>query len=223
MPDVVQVWDAELTYTHTSLQPTGTAVPPLVDGTEPLWCVYQFAPATGVEIHHAMPHTLLEWRCALYGLGPDDLIMLLDVALHEPYIPSSSDVFTRTDPTAAAVLAATHGLPTCWTPGVTDDERRAAYLARIAAVKTHRVRMEPAPQTLRAEALAFVGSSRAAPLDPLEPITSLIRLDPVRVEARRLAAEWLRASRSDQLPQPTFQLKPGGTFVGMQPPPGGGL
>ncbi|MFI7709203.1 hypothetical protein [Nonomuraea sp. NPDC049480] len=223
MPEIVQVWDAELAYTHTPLRPTGTDVPPHVDGAEPLWRVYQFQPAAGVEIHHALPHTLLEWRCVMYGLDPDDVSTLLDVALHEPYIPSSSDVFTRTDPTAAAVLAVTHGLPTCWTPGVPDEERRAAYLARIAAVKTHRVRMEPVPQTLRAEALAFVGSGRAAPPDPLEPITSPIRLDPVRVEARRLAAEWVRASRSDQLPQPTFQLKPGGTFVGMQPPPGGGL
>ncbi|WP_188197208.1 hypothetical protein [Nonomuraea sp. SYSU D8015] len=222
--EVVQVWDAELSYTHTPLAETSTPVAPHVDGAEPLWCVYQFAPATGVEIHHALPHTLLEWRCALYGIDPDDITTLLDVALHEPYIPAPDDVLTRTaDPSAVAVLQATHGLPTCWTPGVPDEERRAAYLARIAAVKQHRVRMEAAPQALRAEALAYVGSTRAAPPDPLEPITSLIRLDPVRVEARRMAVEWLRASRADKLPQPTFQLKPGGTFVGMQPPPGGAV
>jgi hypothetical protein len=217
VPEIVQVWDAELSYTHTSLQPSDAPVPMHADGSEPIWCVYQFAPAEGVEIHHALPHTLLEWRAAMYGINADDVTTLLDVAVHEPYIPDASDVLSRADPTAAAVLQATHGLPTCWTPGVPDEERLAAHLARIAAVKEHRVRLEPAPQGLRAEALAFVGSTRAAPPDPLEPITSLIRLDPVRVEGRRMAAEWLRAHRGDQPPKPTFHLKPPSTFIGTQP------
>jgi len=220
MPEIVQVWDAELSYTHTSLQPTGSPVPMHAYGAEPIWCVYQFAPAEGVEIHHALPHTLLEWRSAMYGIDPDDVATLMDVALHEPYIPDPGDTLARTDPAAVAVLEATHGLPTCWTPGVPEADRRAACLARIRAVKEHRVRLEPAPQGLRAEALAFVGSDRAAPPDPLEPIMSLIRLDPVRVEGRRMAAEWLRAHHVDQPPQPTFHLKPPATFVGMQPPKG---
>lgn len=217
MSEIVQVWDAELAYTHTPLQATDVPVPPHADGAEPLWCVYQVQPAAGMEIHHALPHTLLEWRCALYGLDPDDVETLLDVALHEPYIPEGNDVLARQDLTAGAVLEATQGLPTCWTPGVSDEERRAAYLARIAAVKEHRVRLEPAPQTVRAEALAFVGSDRTAPTDPLEPIKSLIRLDPVRVESRRQAAAWLRENRTDRPPMPTFHLKPPATFVGMQP------
>lgn len=216
MVELVQVWDAELTYTHTPMRPSSAQVPPHADGAEPLWCIYQFQPAAGVEIHHALPHSMLEWRCALYGLDLDDVATLLDVVLHEPYIPDGDDVFALRDASAAAVLKATHGLPTCWTPGVPDEERRAAYLARISAVKAHRVRLEAAPQLLRAEALAFVGSGRAAPVDPLEPITSLIRLDPVRVESRRQAAEWLRTTQEGR-PQPTFQLKPPATFVGMQP------
>ncbi|MEV1003394.1 hypothetical protein [Nonomuraea sp. NPDC050202] len=215
--ELVQVWDAELSYTHTPLRDTGTPVAPHVDGAEPLWCVYQYAPANAVEIHHALPHTLLEWRCALYGLDPDDVPTLLDIAMHEPYIPDRNDMLTRTDPGAVKVLEATRGLPTCWTPGVPEHERRAAYLERIRLVKEHRVSMEAAPRALRAEALAYVGSARVAPPDPLEPILSLVRLDPVRVESRRMAVEWLRAERGDQLPQPTFQLKPPATFVGTQP------
>ncbi len=218
MPEVIQVWDAELAYTTTPLQPIEGAVAPHADGAEPLWCVYQFAPATGVEIHHALPNTLLEWRCALHGLDLDDVPTLLDVALHEPYIPDANDAFARQDSTTSAVLDAMKGLPTCWTPSVPDEERREAYLRIIQIVKKFRVRLEPAPQLLRAEALAFVGSERAATADPLEPIASLIRLDPVRVEARRMAVEWLRANRDTALPQPTFHLKPPATFVGMQPP-----
>ncbi|MGR6915433.1 hypothetical protein ACU635_14405 [[Actinomadura] parvosata] len=218
MADLVQVWDAELSYTHTPLTDTRADVPPHVDGAEPIWCVYQYHPAAAMEIHHALPHSLLEWRAAMYALDPDDVPTLLDVALHEPYIPARTDVFTRTDPGAAKVLEATAGLPTCWTSGVPDAERRDACLARIAAVKEYRVRLEPAPQPLRAEALAFVGSDRVAPSDPLEPILSLARLDPVRVEGRRMAVEWLRAHRSERLPQPMFdRLKPPATFIGMQP------
>ncbi|MEU0568441.1 hypothetical protein ABZ297_24085 [Nonomuraea sp. NPDC005983] len=223
MSDLVQVWDAELAYTHTTLADTGAAVAPHVDGAEQIWCVYQFQPSAGMEIHHAISHALLEWRCALYGLDPDDVPTLLDIALHEPYIPGGNDVFTRTDPGAVKVLEATRGLPTCWTPGVPEHERRAAYLERIRLVKEYRVRLEAAPRALRAEALAYVGSSRIAPPDPLEPILSLARLDPVRVEGRRMAAEWLRAHRGDQLPRPTFQLKPPATFIGTQPRTGGNV
>ncbi|MGW2160421.1 hypothetical protein [Nonomuraea sp. NPDC001699] len=135
---------------------------PHADGAEPIWCVYRFQPPAGMEIHHAIPHALLEWRCALYGLDPDDVPTLLDIVLHEPYIPGGNDVFTRTDPGAVKVLEATRGLPTCWTPGIPEHERRAAYLERIRLVKEHRVQLEAAPRVLRAEALEYVGSSRVA-------------------------------------------------------------
>lgn len=116
-------WDAELAYTHTSLTDTGDVVATHADGAEPIWRVYQFHPSAGMEIHHAVPHALLEWRCALYGLDPDDVPTLLDTALHEPCIPGGNDVFTRTGLGAAKVLEVARSLPTCWTPGVPEHER----------------------------------------------------------------------------------------------------
>ncbi|SEU46642.1 hypothetical protein [Nonomuraea wenchangensis] len=228
MPELVEVWDAELSYTHTPLMDTPGPVPAHADGAEPLWCVYQYAPATQMEIHHALPHTLFEWRAAMHGIDPDDTATLLDVALHEPYLPAADDMFASDDPSAASVLAETRGLPTWQTPGVPDADRLAACLAQIEAVKTHRVRLEAAPLTARLKALVYVGSDRALADDPLEPVTSLMRLDPVRVQARRQAVEWVRAGREAAaaagrgLIVPTFHgPKPAGTFVGMQPRPGG--
>ncbi|WP_157549667.1 hypothetical protein [Nonomuraea candida] len=79
-------------YTHTPRRDTGIPVAPHVDGAEPLWCVYKYAPVTSAEIHRAPPHSLLERQCAMHGLDPDDVRTLLHVAMHEQYIPDRNDM-----------------------------------------------------------------------------------------------------------------------------------
>lgn len=210
--DVMQIWDVERAYTHPHTPHPG-ADP---TGAEPLWCVSQIHALSGAHTDHAFPHSALEWRVAEYGFDPDDVATILDVILYEPYIPDPDDPFAWQHDATRKVLEKTSGLPQCWTPGVSDQERREAHLARIAAVKQHRVRLESAPRALRADALAFVGSDRVPPEDPLAPIKQTVRLDPARIDGRRMAVSWLRANLDKPI-APTFGLKPPATFVGMQP------
>ncbi|PZG42019.1 hypothetical protein C1I98_20360 [Spongiactinospora gelatinilytica] len=131
--------------------------------------------------------------------------------LHEPYIPDPDDALVWDDPAAVTILKATRGLPTCWTPGVSDSDRLAAHLERISQVKQHAVRLDAASHTDRQAALDFAGARRVAPADPLDPIRTQTRLDPVRVASRRLAVEWQRSSGYGA--PLAFQAKPPATFV----------
>ncbi|NRQ31268.1 hypothetical protein HII36_05375 [Nonomuraea sp. NN258] len=221
MVEVWQTWDVELAYTAADLLvPQAGIGQPVPHGGEPLWGIYQVAPATGAHGLRMLPNSELEWRCAEYGFDPDDVDTLIDVALHEPHLPARDDPLAWQSPALAALMEEIHGLPAWWTPGVPDAERSAAHLARIAAVKKHLVRVEDAPQAHRAAALAYVGSDRVAEPDPLAPMRTGVRLDPARVQARVLAVEWVRAT-SEKPQRPAFGLKPPGTFVGMHPAPGG--
>ncbi|QFY09652.1 hypothetical protein GBF35_26020 [Nonomuraea phyllanthi] len=180
-------------------------------GAEPLWGV-AVVKTDGSRFLKTFPHSTLEWRAAEYGIDPDDKDTLLDVILHESYIPREDDPLTRMDPASAKVLSATRGTPDCWTPGVSDKDRLDAHLNRIAAVKKYRVRLDPASVADRQGALTYVGSRRIAPADPLDPIRAA-QLDPIRVEARRLAVEWARSAGTMQ--EPNFLFKPPDALMGM--------
>ncbi|MEQ4718365.1 hypothetical protein [Nonomuraea sp. B19D2] len=143
MPDIWTVWDAELGYSTTSLlQNGGEQAGQLAThyGAEPMWGISRVRPDGGAHLH-IIPHSTWEWRCAEYGIDPDDMTTLLDIVLHEPWIPDPDDALASVQPGAAAVLQETHGLPTCWTPGVPDADRLAAHLERIRLVKQHRVQI----------------------------------------------------------------------------------
>ncbi|MCP2359716.1 hypothetical protein HD597_006736 [Nonomuraea thailandensis] len=209
-------WDAELAYSHTYMRPGAEAADGSPDGAaEPLWGIY-LVNAAGEDGVQAFPHSAFEWRAAENGLDPDDVATLLDVILHEGAVPSRNDALVHDDPAALAVLQETYGLPGVFTPGVADETRRQACLARIAAVKRHRLLITAAPQTDRQGALEYVGSSRIAPVDPLAPIKELTRIDPVRVAGKRAFLDWVRATSEDPA-RPSFFVKPPATFVGMKP------
>lgn len=215
MAEAWTIWDAELGYGPMSFL-KGDKSKSAAQGAEPAWGVANVRP-DGVAIMHMFPHSTMEWRCAEYGIDPEDVETLLDVILHEPFIPSDNDMLALLDPAASQVLRDTKGFPTCWTPDVPDTDRLQAHLARIESVKRHLVSLENAPKADRQAALVYVGSRRAAPADPLAPIKSATRLDPVRVNSRKLAVDWHRAS-SDRFVRPSFDAKPASTFTGMQPP-----
>ncbi|MGW6499314.1 hypothetical protein [Nonomuraea angiospora] len=220
MPDIWTVWDAELGYSTTSLlQNGGEQADELAthDGAEPMWGISRVRPDGGAHIH-IIPHSTWEWRCAEYGIDPDDMDTLLDIVLHEPWIPDPDDALALVQPGAAEVLKETRGLPTCWTPGVPDADRLAAHLARIESVKTHRVLMVPENRQFRQDVVDYVGLDMTVPKDPLEPVKTLTRLDPARVAARRKSVDYYRAGRAG-LVTPNFDVKPPNTFMGRKPWP----
>ncbi|GAA0403146.1 hypothetical protein GCM10009530_63920 [Microbispora corallina] len=216
MPNVVQLWDAELGYTAAALEsrPDGGQVqidPSTIGGAEPLWGLWatNAGGSPGVMI---MPHSIFEWRSAEYGIDPDDWDTLFDVILHHAAVPNPGDPMALMDPGAAAVLEATHGLPTVFTPGVSEADRLAAARERVRLVKQHILRVEPAPRKDRQGALDFVGSKRRAPADPLAPIKTQARIDPIRVAGKRAFLDWHRAS-STRVTRPRYGLVPPATFV----------
>ncbi|MBP2704390.1 hypothetical protein JOL79_11255 [Microbispora sp. RL4-1S] len=215
-PQVWTVWDCELGYSRTSMS-DATADLARPDGAEPKWLIYEVDAGgrTGVG---EVPHSLFEWQAAAHGLDPDDMDTILDSVLHLRFIPSPHDALAWTNPAMAKVLEQTDGLPDVLTPGVSDATRREAHLARIGAVKQHLVRVEAAPRADRQAALQFIGSRRVAPAHPLGPMRQ-IRLDPHRVQSRKLAVEWRRGGG-----RPDATRKPPSTFLGPmyawpEPPP----
>ncbi|GAA0935015.1 hypothetical protein [Nonomuraea longicatena] len=214
--EVWKVWDAELGYTTTDFmegEEKLSAAPPR-DGADPLWGVSR-VDENGQARIHIFPHTALEWRAAEYGIDHEDVDTLLDVILHEPWIPAADDPLAFTDPRAAKILADIHGLPTVWTPGVSDEVRMQAHLARINAVKTHRARLEPETKQVRQGVIDYLGLNATLSADPLEPIRAT-RLDPIRVQARQLAVSRYR-DRGQGFTPVSIMSKPAMTFAGRKP------
>ncbi|MEU8195221.1 hypothetical protein AB0C10_15720 [Microbispora amethystogenes] len=205
--DVWTVWDCELGYSRTSVAGGDAGDPARPDGGEPKWGIYE-VDAAGRRGAGEVPHSWFEWHAAENGLDPEDMDTLLDVMLHLRFVPSPLDALAWEDPVTSKILEEIDGLPDCFTPGVSDATRREAHLTRIAAVKQHAVRVEPAARKDRQAALVYVGSRRIAPADPLGPMRQ-IRLDPHRVQARKLAVEWRRGGG-----RPTAERKPPSTFLG---------
>ncbi|MFI7630280.1 hypothetical protein [Microbispora rosea] len=216
---VMEAWDAELGYTPADLESRPPGGParrsPEVMGGNPLWAVYMVSPdgAAGV---HIFPHATFEWRSAEHGIDPDDIDSLIDVILHESFIPQPGDPLTAHDPLTVQFAADTHGWPTPWTPGVPDEDRRQACLERIRWVRERIGAIEPAARTDRQGALEFVGSARTAPAHPLDPIREQTRLDPIRVAGKRAYLDWRRAALAGPV-APSFDLKPPNAFIGMKP------
>lgn len=216
---VMEAWDAELGYTGADLEarpPGGPAFrSPEMMGGNPLWGVY-LVTEDGKSGVHIFPHSTFEWRSAAHGIDPDDIDSLLEVILHESFIPNPHDPLTAHDPLTTQFARDTHGWPTVWTPGVPDEDRRQACMERIRWVRERIVTIEPAAREDRQGALEFVGSTRVAPEHPLDPIRQQARLDPIRVAGKRAYLDWRRATLNGPVP-PSFDLKPPNAFIGNTP------
>ncbi|MEV0821964.1 hypothetical protein [Nonomuraea rubra] len=216
---IMHVWDAELGYStvHLANRPPGgpVEIPPGTTGGEPVWGVWAVDPG-GREGVWLIQHSQMEWHSSAYAIDPEDVATLLDVAFHEWFLPNPNDPLALQDLVAAQILRETSDFPSVWTPGVPDEARREAHLERIRLVKERIARVEAAPRQDRQDALLYVGSRRVAPADPLEPIKTQTRLDPVRVAGKRAYLEWRRAT-ADGPVTPAFELKPPATFTGMVP------
>ncbi|MQY07746.1 hypothetical protein [Actinomadura macrotermitis] len=141
---------------------------------------------------YVFPVETLEWRAAEYGIDPADVTTLLDIVLHEPFIPDPTDPASFAGDAAAAkgmtVPAAASGdrvaegdpVPVWLYNAETIEQARAAHLARVAAVKRDRVRVATAART---------GARAAA--DPLKAIHARA-VDPAAVKAKAEVVAALR-------------------------------
>ncbi|MBX6382155.1 MAG: hypothetical protein IRZ07_04145 [Microbispora sp.] len=74
---------------------------------------------------------------AEYGIDPDDIDTLLDVALHQLHIPSEMTTSTAADPVARAY----RGKPVTLFNAESVDDARAAHLERVEWVKANLIRI----------------------------------------------------------------------------------
>ncbi|MEU1309514.1 hypothetical protein ABZ419_11550 [Streptomyces cinnamoneus] len=107
--------------------------------------LWQVTYNTGDGTHaHQFPKATLEWRAAEYGL--DDPAEILDIILHEPYVPPepSPAPVSVTSPSARAAQPE-RARVTLYTAATT-EQARTAHRELIAQVKAERVRIEPPPK-----------------------------------------------------------------------------
>lgn len=121
---------------HTIIDILAGEVSPGVQG----WSVITLRPG-GIRWQHTFPRELLEWRAAEYGLT--DPAEILDIVLHEPFLPAPAPVLppsVKGQPTPkAAPLADPHG-PTLQ-QATSTKAARDAHRSRIAALKKDQVRL----------------------------------------------------------------------------------
>lgn len=123
---------------------------------------------------YLLPEDTLEWRAAELGIDPDDRTALLDIVLHEPFLPADApDV----------------------EPPADQAEARARHLAKVRAVRGKgRVRGATGdspykPAARRADVLADSGTE--------DPLVVLRREMPVDPEFVAVKAEHVAAIRAD--------------------------
>ncbi|MEQ4723760.1 hypothetical protein [Nonomuraea sp. B19D2] len=148
----------------------------------------------GVKILQVMPTELLESLSAEYDIPPDDVDQLLDIALHQPFLPvprrdrqlAVSSALGVASPTAVAAAEQAESEPvTLWNAPTIDDARRS-LLARIEELK-QKVRVLPfgqssaAAKTRALNRAGLAGAEAAAiveaPTDPLDLIRSTAVFD----------------------------------------------
>ncbi|MEV7926094.1 hypothetical protein [Kitasatospora sp. NPDC088779] len=160
--------------------------------------------------HHItiFPTSALEWRAAEYDIDPgtpDGLDQIIDMLLHEPFVPDPIE-HRHADPAAAKGLTAPatqaiHGLAVGDTAPVTLHNApdrataRAAHLERIAHVKRTRVTVTAGPAAGKLRAAAAQPAA-----DPLDVIRRSHGITPEGVAAKVEVVEQARQQLA--LPQP---------------------
>lgn len=167
----------------------------------PCWRV-RTTDTLGRETEHIFPHVTLAWRAAEYGIDPTDTATLLDVILHEPFLPDLEDPdAAAADPAAKAGMTVparqAHGKTRKGDPepvrlrnANTIADARVAHLLRINAIKAQ----------VRIDAPAGKGADNPlqqihdTPVDPAVVAQLAVRVDETR---RRY-----RGERIPRTPQP---------------------
>ncbi|MFF0055688.1 hypothetical protein ACFYRI_14985 [Streptomyces microflavus] len=176
-------------------------------GETPTWQV-QMTDVAGRGHVHVFPQETLAWRAAEYGIDPTDTDTLLDIILHEPFLPDLS-----TPEAAAADPAARTGLnvTTLNTKGAkvepvqlhnapTTKAARDAHLLRINNVKQDHHVQVPAGKGVKDPRAAIRGKL----IDPGRVAELAGYVDAMKRQARGEAARTTPRSRPAMNPVPTL-------------------
>lgn len=138
--------------------------------------------------HHIIPDDAFEWRAAEYGIDPDDVDQILDILLHESFIPSpfrarnfkedaaaKKGLVVRNNKVKLAGVSPNAMVPATLYNANSRQQARDAHMARIEEVKS-RVRFTPHP-TLRSGT------------DPLDVIRKNVKLNRESVLAKATIVE----------------------------------
>jgi hypothetical protein len=164
------------------------------------WQVTCSPSAAGQPVRvHLFPKATLDYRAAEYGIDPADVGTLLDVVLHEPFIPDPTDPANHAGDAAAkkghqvrarqdAGRVRKGDLVPAWLYNADDiDQARAAHLERIGDVK---------------QRIAAIKPPKNGP-DPLDVIRGAYVPDPARIAGHRGHVQATRrALRGEKTPIP---------------------
>lgn len=154
---------------------------------------------TGECDHHSFPLDILEWRAAEYGIDPRDFDTLIDVVLHEPFIPDPGDPANFRDDAAAArgyvspAVELRRGVvpfelvPTTLVNAEARELARGAHLERVAHAKQHVGRVARPNQPGKSDPLAAVAQRYAQFVDDTEVERKRAAVDQHRARARTTA------------------------------------
>lgn len=179
--------------------------------------VVGFVNENGGRVPHLFPKFTLEQRVAEYDLDPTDITGVLDMVLHEPYIPDPTDMRNfDTDAAKKAGLTvaaarsfgrvkAGSAVPVHLANAPDRATARAAHLARVADIKN----------TITIKSGRGAGIlSKGDTTDPLQMIVANHGVDPDRVKARAAYVEALMGHRAgDEKAARLMISSPGGLPV----------
>lgn len=170
------------------------------------WLIYMDTGNPTVIASYLLPKTALQNRAAEYGIDPADIETLLDMVLHEPYIPDPTDPRNHEeDPAAKKGMRAkswkSQGrirkgqlVPAWLYNSDSIDQARRAHLARVDHCKANRVRV-----------VSPKGS------DPLDIIREQYAPDPGQIQALRqhVVATRQRLQVGQPARRPTIPVRSG--------------
>ncbi|GII87045.1 hypothetical protein Ssi03_50350 [Sphaerisporangium siamense] len=211
MPELVEIYDSEASYQGRPPDLTSPRLDPDAS-VEPTWGVHLWDPGRGGRRMAIIPHVRLETTVVQRGHDPEDLEGIVATILHLPYLPDPGDPLSYDDPAQMALLNAVADVPDALMPGMPQAEKLEATLALVAAVREHRITVDPASRQDRQGALDWrravilaagdrlpaeyrLGLEDQAPEHPLDAILAGVRLDPARIAARRQREAWAAARR----------------------------
>ncbi|MCC9309136.1 hypothetical protein LN042_18955 [Kitasatospora sp. RB6PN24] len=199
-------------------------------GDTDCWQIRQRRPDGG---HHltVFPTSALEWRAAEYGIDhttPDGLEQIIDMVLHEPFIPDPL-LHRDQDPAAAkghtaASTQAIHGLslgdeaPVTLFNAPSRAHARRAHQLRIEHTKRTRIKVVTPPAATTRTGTGHTAPA-AAPSDPLHQLRTEHGITAHGVAAKHSTVQQVRADLAARLAEATGQSGPAAVFP--QQPAGG--
>jgi len=165
----------------------------------PVYCI-DYTKPDGTHHRHITPPEALAWRAAEYDIDPADVDTLIDIIVHEVFIPDPTKPWNRkTDAAVKKGMLRKGGAPVTLANSTSAVEAREAHMARIEEVKKTR-------NITKASATKLQAMKKPADAD----VFAVIRkrgVDPtvvqsMRVEVQKMKSALLNAPPPGAAPQP---------------------